>query len=121
MQDYLACVASIDENIGRLLDYLDKNDLTENTLSCIPATRECIWEKMAGLIKDGCMMYPCSAPLLMSWPGHIKPNTVNTNMVQTIDYAPTILDAAGIPVPSFMQGLSLVPTITGKQKIIQQA
>jgi arylsulfatase A-like enzyme len=65
-------------------------------------------------------MYDVSmqAPMLMRWPGKIKPGSVNTNMTQTIDYAPTMLDAAGIKVPDFMQGLSLVPSMTGKQKII---
>ncbi len=118
MQDYLACVASIDENIGRLLDYLDKNNLTNNTLLIYTSDQGMYLGENGWFDKRWMYDVSMQSPLLMSWPGHIKPKTVNTNMVQTIDYAPTILDAAGITVPSFMQGLSLVPAVTGKQKII---
>jgi arylsulfatase A-like enzyme len=63
-------------------------------------------------------MYDVSmqAPMLMRWPGKIKAGSINNDMTQTIDYAPTMLDAAGITVPAFMQGISLIPYITGKNK-----
>ena len=118
MQDYLATVASIDENIGRLLDYLDKNDLTKNTLVVYTSDQGMYLGENGWFDKRWMYDVSMQSPLLMRWPGHIKPGSVNTNMVQTIDYAPTILDAAGIEIPGFMQGLSLVPTITGKEKII---
>lgn len=120
MQDYLACVASIDENIGRLLAYLDKNDLTKNTLLIYTSDQGMYLGENGWFDKRWMYDVSMQSPLLMSWPGHIKPHTVNTNMVQTIDYAPTILDAGEIKVPAFMQGLSLVPTITGKKKIIDR-
>lgn len=118
MQDYLACVASVDENIGKLLDYLDKNDLTKNTFLIYTSDQGMYLGENGWFDKRWMYDVSMQAPLLMRWPGHIKANTVNTNMVQTIDYAPTILDAAGINVPGYMQGLSLLPTITGKQKIL---
>ena len=118
MQDYLATVASIDENIGRLLDYLDKNDLTKNTLVVYTSDQGMYLGENGWFDKRWMYDVSMQSPLLMRWPGHIKPGSVNTNMVQTIDYAPTILDAAGIEIPGFMQGLSLVPTITDKEKII---
>lgn len=118
MQDYLATVASIDENIGKLLDYLDKNDLTKNTLVVYTSDQGMYLGENGWFDKRWMYDVSMQSPLLMRWPGKIKAGTVNTNMVQTIDYAPTILDAAGIKAPDFMQGLSLVPTITGKQKII---
>jgi arylsulfatase A-like enzyme len=118
VQDYMATVASVDENIGRLLEYLDKNDLTKNTLLVYTSDQGMFLGENGWFDKRWMYDVSMQSPLLMRWPGHIKPGTVNTNMVQTIDYAPTILDAAGIKVPDFMQGLSLVPTITGKQKII---
>ena len=118
MQDYLACVASIDENVGRVLDYLDKNDLTKNTLLMYTGDQGMYLGENGWFDKRWMYDVSMQAPLLMRWPGHIKPNTVNTNLTQTIDYAPTILDAAGIKVPDFMQGLSLIPTVTGKQKTI---
>lgn len=118
MQDYMATVASVDENVGRLLDYLDKNDLTKNTLVIYTSDQGMYLGENGWFDKRWMYDVSMQSPLLMRWPGKIKAGTVNTNMVQTIDYAPTILDVAGIKVPDFMQGLSLVPTITGKQKII---
>ena len=118
MQDYLACVASIDENVGRLLEYMDKNNLAKNTLLIYTGDQGMYLGENGWFDKRWMYDVSMQAPMLMRWPGRIKPNSVNSNMTQTIDYAPTILDAAGVKVPGFMQGLSLVPTITGKQKII---
>ena len=120
MQDYLACVASIDENVGRVLGYLDKKNLTKNTLLIYTGDQGMYLGENGWFDKRWMYDVSMQAPLLMRWPGHIKPNTVNTNMVQTIDYAPTFLGAAGIPVPSWMQGLDLTPTITGKQKVLSR-
>lgn len=118
MQDYLACVASIDEHVGRVLDYMDKNGLTQNTL-LIYASDQGMYLGENGWF-DKRWMYDVSmqTPLIMRWPGHIKPGSINNNMTQTIDYAPTFLDAAGIKAPAFMQGISLLPSITGKQKTL---
>lgn len=116
MQDYLACVASVDENVSRLLNYLDQHQLTNNTLVIYTGDQGMYLGENGWFDKRWMYDVSMNAPLLMRWPGHIRPGSVNTNMTQTIDYAPTILDAAGVKVPSFMQGLSLVPTITGKQK-----
>ncbi len=118
MQDYLACVASIDENVGRVLDYMDKNKLTNNTLLIYNGDQGMYLGENGWFDKRWMYDVSMQAPMLMRWPGKIKPGSVNTNMTQTIDYAPTMLDAAGIKVPDFMQGLSLVPSMTGKQKII---
>lgn len=118
MQDYLACVASVDENVGRILDYMDKNGLTANTLLIYTGDQGMYLGENGWFDKRWMYDVSMQAPLLMRWPGHIKPRSVNTNMTQTIDYAPTMLDAAGIKVPDFMQGLSLVPSLTGKQRII---
>ncbi|MEO7923314.1 MAG: sulfatase [Chitinophagaceae bacterium] len=116
MQDYMACVASIDENVGRVLDYMDKNGLDKNTLVIYTGDQGMYLGENGWFDKRWMYDVSMQAPMMMRWPGHIKPGTVNTNMTQTIDYAPTILDAAGIKVPDFMQGLSLIPSVTGKQK-----
>ncbi|MEO6613313.1 MAG: sulfatase [Chitinophagaceae bacterium] len=118
MQDYLACVASIDENIGRVLDYLDKTGLAKNTLVIYTGDQGMYLGENGWFDKRWMYDVSMQAPMMMRWPGHIKPGSVNNNMTQAIDYAPTMLDAAGIKVPDFMQGLSLVPSMTGKQTII---
>ena len=118
MQDYLACVASVDENVGRILDYMDKNKLTSNTLVIYTGDQGMYLGENGWFDKRWMYDVSMQAPLMMRWPGKIKPGSVNTNMTQSIDYAPTMLNAAGIKVPDFMQGISLVPNITGKQKII---
>lgn len=118
MQDYLACVASVDENVGRVLNYMDKNKLTNNTLVIYTGDQGMYLGENGWFDKRWMYDVSMQAPMLMRWPGKIKPGSVNTNMTQTIDYAPTMLDAAGIKVPGFMQGISLVPGMTGRQKII---
>jgi len=118
MQDYLACVASIDENIGRVLEYLDKNDLTKNTLLIYTSDQGMYLGENGWFDKRWMYDVSMQAPLLMRWPGHIKPHSVNTNMVQTIDYAPTFLDVGGIKPPGSMQGMSLLPIMTGQHKIL---
>jgi arylsulfatase A-like enzyme len=57
-------------------------------------------------------------PLMIRWPGHIKPNSIGSTLVQNIDYAPTILDITGTRVPGSMQGVSLKPLLTGRQKTL---
>ena len=118
LQDYLACVASVDENVGRLLNYLDKEDLAKNTL-VIYTSDQGMYLGQNGWF-DKRWMYDVSmrTPLMARWPGHIRLGTVNSTMVQNIDYAPTFLQAANVKVPGWMQGIGLVPLITGKQKTL---
>ena len=120
MQDYLACVASVDENVGRVLKYLDDNDLAKNTLLIYTSDQGFYLGENGWFDKR--FMYDVSmqTPLLMRWPGHITPKTVTDAMSQNIDFAPTILDAAGIKIPVWMQGLSLIPIVTGKKKSLDR-
>lgn len=117
MQDYLACIASVDENVGRVLDYLDKNKLTSNTLVIYTGDQGMYLGENGWFDKRWMYDVSLQAPLLMRWPGNIKAGTVNTTLSQTIDYAPTILDAAGINIPSFMQGISLLAPLLHKIKM----
>lgn len=116
MQDYLACVASVDENVGRVLEYLDKNDLVNNTILIYTSDQGMYLGENGWFDKRWMYDVSMQTPLIARWPGHIKPNTFNNTMVQNIDYAPTFLDAAGIKIPDWMQGVSLIPLLTGKQK-----
>ncbi|MFZ2907155.1 MAG: sulfatase [Cyclobacteriaceae bacterium] len=116
LQDYLACVASIDENIGRILDYLDQQNLTNQTAVIYTSDQGFYMGENGWFDKRFAYDVSMQTPLLMRWPGKIKPGSVSNTMVQNIDYAPTLLDIAGQPVPSWMDGLSLKSVITGKQK-----
>jgi arylsulfatase A-like enzyme len=120
MQDYLACVASVDENVGKVLKYLDENNLAKNTLLIYTSDQGFYLGENGWFDKR--FMYDVSmqTPLIMRWPGHIKPKTITDAMAQNIDFAPTFLDAAGIKVPVWMQGLSLLPVVTGKQRSLNR-
>ncbi len=118
MQDYLACVASVDENVGRLLDYMDKTGLTKNTLIFYTSDQGMYLGQNGWFDKRWMYDVSMRTPLLARWPGKIKAKTVNTTMVQNIDFAPTFLQAAGVKIPDWMQGLGLVPLMTGKEKTL---
>jgi arylsulfatase A-like enzyme len=115
MRDYLACVASIDDNVGRLLDYLDKNDLTKNTIVVYTSDQGFFlgdhnWFDKRFMYEESLRM-----PFVVRWPGTIKPSTVSDAMVLNVDFAPFMLDAAGQKVPADMQGRSFVPILKGEK------
>jgi arylsulfatase A-like enzyme len=111
LQDYLACVQSIDDNVGRLLDFLDKSGLAQNTV-VIYTSDQGFFLGDHGLF-DKRFMYEASVrmPFLVRWPGVAKPGLVQQNMAINPDFAPTFMDIAGLSVPSDMQGRSLVPLL----------
>jgi arylsulfatase A-like enzyme len=115
MQDYLACVASVDENMGKLLDYLDESGLAENTMVIYTSDQGFYLGENGWFDKRFMYDVSMNTPLMVKWKGKIKPGTVNTSLVQNIDFAPTMLDAAGVKIPDWMQGLSLKNMLTGKQ------
>ena len=106
LQDYMACVASIDESVGEILDYLQRTGLDKNTI-VIYTTDQGFYLGEHGWF-DKRFMYEESfgMPMLMRWPGHIKPGTQVTGLTQNIDFAPTFLDMCGIRIPQDMQGVS---------------
>ena len=113
MQDYLACVQSVDDNVGRLLEYLDKNGLAENTL-VIYTSDQGFFLGDHGLFDKRFMYEPSlKMPFLARWPRVIKPGSVQDAMAINADFAPTFLEAAGQPIPADMQGKSLLPLFKG--------
>ena len=106
MQDYLACVQSVDDNVGRVLDWLDANGLRENTI-VIYTSDQGFFLGEHGLF-DKRFMYEESLrmPFLVRWPAAIKPGTVSEAIGINCDFAPTFLDVAGQSVPADMQGRS---------------
>jgi arylsulfatase A-like enzyme len=115
LKDYLATAKSLDRNIGRLLAYLDSAGLTKNTL-VIYASDQGFYMGEHGWF-DKRFMYEESlrTPCVVRYPGHIKPGTVLNQMVVNIDFAPTLLDAAGLKVPADMQGQSFLGLFSGKK------
>lgn len=113
MQDYLATVTGVDENVGRLLDYLDANGLAENTLVIYTSDQGFYLGEHGWFDKRFVYDQSFKTPLLMRWPGVIAPNSTSNQMVQNLDFAQTILDAAQIELPNDMQGESLMPLLTG--------
>ncbi len=116
MQDYLACVASVDESVGQVLNYLDETGLAENTVVIYTSDQGFYLGENGWFDKRFMYDVSMNTPLLIRWKGKIKPGTVNTSLIQNIDFAPTMLDIAGVSIPKPMQGLTLKPLITGKQK-----
>lgn len=120
MQDFLACVASVDENVGRILDYLDKEKLASNTAVMYTSDQGFFLGENGWFDKRFAYDVSMQVPLLIRWPGQIKAGTTINTMVQNIDYAPTILDIAGEKTPGWVQGVSLKPLVTGKQKTLNR-
>jgi len=114
IKSYLRCVASIDDNVGRVLNYLDEEGLTENTI-VIYTSDQGFFLGEHGLF-DKRFMYEESlrVPFLVRYPKEISPGSVNKDIVLNIDYAETFLDYAGIPIPDDTQGRSLRPLFQGE-------
>jgi arylsulfatase A-like enzyme len=111
---YLRCVASIDDNIGRVLKYLDEEGLTDNTIVIYTSDQGFLLGEH-GLF-DKRFMYDESLriPLLVRFPKEIKPGSVSKDFAVNIDFAPTFLDYAGVKIPDDIDGESLRPTLNGK-------
>ncbi len=111
MKDYLATALSLDRNIGRTLDYLDKNNLTQNTIVIYLSDQGFFMGEHGWFDKRFMYEESFRTPMLMRYPGIIKPGTINKQMLMNLDIAPTVLDAAGISIPEEMQGKSFLPLI----------
>ncbi len=113
MQDYLGTIRAVDENVGRVLDYLEANNLMDNTLIVYTSDQGFYLGEHGWFDKRFVYDESFKTPLLVAWPGKIAPKSTSTTMVQNLDYAQTFLEAAGIPAPDDMQGESLLPLLTG--------
>ena len=116
MQDYLACVSSVDDNVGRVLDYIDKNDLAENTMIIYTSDQGFYLGEHGWFDKRFIYAESFKTPLLIKWPNQIKAGMTNDDMVQNLDFAQTFLEAAQIKAPEDMQGQSLIPLLKQEPK-----
>ena len=114
MEDYMRCISSVDDNIGRILNYLKENNLDENTLVVYTSDQGFYLGEHGWFEKRFMYEESFRTPLVMKLPNKINKGKIE-KLVQNIDYAPTFLDLAGIVVPDDVHGKSLVPLITGKK------
>ena len=114
MHDYLACIASVDDSVGRVLDYLDQSGLADNTIVIYTSDQgfylgEHGWFDKRFMYEESLQM-----PLVVRYPKEIKAGAVNNDIVMNLDFAETFLDYARARVPEDMQGVSLRPLLQGR-------
>lgn len=116
MQDYLGTIAAVDENVGRLLDYLDEEKLSDNTIVIYTSDQGFYLGEHGWFDKRFMYEESFRTPLLIKWPNVITAGTTEDEMVQNLDFAQTFLEVAGIIPPDDMQGESLVPLLKGEKE-----
>lgn len=114
LQDYLACIAAVDKSVGEVLDYLKENGLDKNTIVIYASDQGFYLGEHGWFDKRWMFEESYRTPLLIQWPGVTKPGSVNSDIVSNLDFAETMLDMAGVKVPSDMQGRSMVSILKGK-------
>jgi arylsulfatase A-like enzyme len=114
IKDYLRCVASVDANLGRVLDYLDQNGLTENTLVVYTSDQGFYLGEHGWYDKRFMYEESLGTPLLVRYPRAIPAGQVSEALVLNLDFAPTLLDYAGVKVPEEMQGRSFRALAAGE-------
>ncbi len=115
MKDYLRVIDAVDDNIGRLLDHLDRTGLADNTIVVYSSDQGFYlgdhgWYDKRWMYEESLRM-----PFVIRWPGVIAPGTDIDQLTQNIDFAPTFIEAAGLPVPDEIQGVSMLPVLRGEQ------
>ncbi len=108
MEDYLAVIQSVDDQVGRLMDYLKANGLDKNTLIVYTSDNGFFLGEHGWFDKRFMYEESFRIPLVMKLPGVIKPGTVSEALVENLDFAPTFLKLAGVAVPDSMQGISVL-------------
>jgi len=116
MQDYLATISSVDDNVGRVLDYLEETGLDKNTIVVYTSDQGFYLGEHGWFDKRFIYDQSFKTPLLIKWPNVIKPGITNDELVQNLDYAQTFLEAAMIDIPDDMQGESLIPLLKGNSQ-----
>ncbi|HMR85696.1 MAG TPA: sulfatase [Niabella sp.] len=114
MQDYLGTIAAVDDGVGELLDYLEKNGLTENTIVVYTSDQGFYMGEHGWFDKRFMYEESLRTPLLIRYPKEIKAGTTINALVQNLDFGPTFLDYAGVKTPADMQGESFRNLAGGK-------
>jgi arylsulfatase A-like enzyme len=114
MKDYLRCVAAVDEGIGRVLDYLDRSGLAENTIVVYTSDQGFYLGEHGWFDKRFMYEESMGMPLVVRYPARIPAGRVQDALALNLDFAPTFLDYAGVEIPNGMQGRSLRPLLEGR-------
>lgn len=115
VKDYLRVVREIDDEVGRLMAYLERENLKDNTVVIYAGDQGFFLGENGWFDKRWIYEESMRMPLIVHWPEGIEAGSVNEHLVQNLDFAPTILELAGTEIPSRMQGRSLVPLLRGEQ------
>ncbi len=111
---YLRVVASIDDNVGRMLDYLDQKGLTDDTVVIYTSDQGFFLGDHGWFDKRFMYEESLRMPMLVRYPREAKPGSVNRDMISNLDFAPFFTDLAGLPTPPSFQGRSFRPMLAGQ-------
>lgn len=117
MQDYLQTAFSLDRNIGKIIDYIDDNGLRENTLVIYTSDQGFYLGEHGWFDKRFIYEESFKTPLIVRYPGVVAPETRKKELVMNLDFAPTLLQYAGVAVPKDMQGKSMMPVLKSKREV----
>jgi N-sulfoglucosamine sulfohydrolase len=110
--DYYSSVRRCDDTVGELLRALDETGAADNTVVIFLSDNGMAFP----FAKFSCYLNGTRTPLIVRWPGRVRPNTVNAEMIGGVDLAPTLLAAAGLTPPAAMEGLSFLPLLDGREQ-----
>ena len=114
VKDYLRTIASIDDNLGRILDWLDETGMADNTVVVYSSDQGFYLGEHGWYDKRWMYEESFRTPLIVRWPGEAEPGSASGAIVSNLDFAPTFLEMAGLEAPASMQGRSLVPVLAGE-------
>jgi len=117
IKDYLACVKSVDDNVGHLLDYLDKHNLAENTLIVYTGDQGFYLGDHGFFDKRFIYEPSFRMPFMMRYPAKLKAGQIDHHLISNVDFAPTLIDFAGLKAPDDVQGHSFKDVIEGKKEV----
>jgi arylsulfatase A-like enzyme len=115
LKDYVRVIAAIDDNVGRLLDYLDESGLAGNTIVIYTSDNGFFLGDHGWFDKRFMYEESLRVPLMVRFPGRIKPGSASKAFIINTDFAPTFLNYAGVRVPGDMQGVSFRPILEGRE------
>lgn len=114
IKDYLRVIRGIDDGVGRLMAYLERENLLDNTVVIYAGDQGFFLGENGWFDKRWIYEESMRMPLIVHWPDGINPGSVSDRLVQNLDLAPTILQLAGVDIPGYMQGRSLLPLLRGE-------